>query len=188
MSTDNPTPEDASFGPLRPLQLADADTTPAEQTDAAHAEADASGPIRRDSGLTSAEHLARFGGLEELPEDHPDRADNAAAYAQGYGAAEAGQPRRVPTFATDTQAKFWMAGYDDHQRGVGRPEHPVSRMLADAAKLHPEHGLTAMSRVDKSKLAVSMIGNLIEMTSGDTAFDAARGHLAEARAVCPAAK
>lgn len=98
---------------------------------------DAKQVVRDDSGLTPAEHLARFGSLDELPTSHPDRKQNREAFDHGSQCADAGQPRTPPFFTNDHATAAWLNGYDFFlaSKDDKRP-NPVEQMLAETGRQH----------------------------------------------------
>lgn len=142
-------------------------------------------PIRPDSGLTDIEHKARFGSLQELPADHPDRVANQQAYELGWNAAEASQPRLPPSTLSDAETRFWLNGYDEQQAGAEKPPLGIEWMLAEAAKLRPSESLAEAPRTVKATIAANLIGELLEMLAGDGVFTCTRNYLIEARNVLP---
>lgn len=137
--------------------------------------------IRKDSGLTNAMHLERFGFLNELPPEHPDRVENRAAYKHGWSVANAQEPRTPPFYTNDATTRAWLAGYDDFVKNGdvdGPPKTAEEEMLetVDVKNLDPQL---------KREMVLHDIQRVLELTAGDDAYNAMRGYLIEARNVCP---
>lgn len=122
---------------------------------------DTPGPaVREDSGLTPDEHQARFGSLQPLPPDHPDRLINQEAFKRGIYDHDLQKSHEAnPYSPVSPQFRYWNRGWADAERRQP-PAHPVRETIK----------------------------YLIRGIKDDERYSAAVQYLREALAVCPAAE